>query len=304
MTTEPADSAAGPSGLLRHRTDHYDDDKVTEGDCPSSCPSAERTEAGTGTPGALVLRRRWQQASLARAGEPADRGVIDAEASQQLTEEEKPIAAASTDRGKGTLLTAASKHSAVKSKAAKPLTVLQCIAENIESTPESGKEDASQQSVLCGHTGLASLAETPVPIGVKEDPHSPDENPRQEDTDKHVNTVEIALGDEGDHAGLAEADLTVQLEQRAMQELYRFQKQSMLRRSTEDNKSASVQTQPAFTTAANAAQEAQATQSAALGHLPVVPPVALLRQSAQRMAPSAHQCLYAPHRCPPEGYVK
>ena len=123
---------------------------------------------------------------------------IDAEASQQPTAEDKQVAATSTDRGKVTLLTAASKHSAVKSKAAKPLTVLQCIAENIESTPESGKEDASQQSVLCGHTGLASLAETPVSTGIKEDPHSPDENPGQEDTHKSVNTVEIALGDEGD----------------------------------------------------------------------------------------------------------
>ena len=77
--------------------------------------------------------------------------------------------------------------------------------------PEFCKEDASQQSVLCGHTGLASLAETPVSTGIKEDPHSPDENPGQEDTHKSVNTVEIALGDEGDHAGL-----TVQSEQRAI----------------------------------------------------------------------------------------
>ena len=56
-----------------------------------------------------------------------------------------------------------------------------------------------------------------------------------------------------------------------MQELYRFQKQSMPRRPSEDKKYASVQIQPAFTTAANAAQEAQETQSAASGHLPVVP---------------------------------
>ena len=79
VTTEPADSTAGPSGLLRHSPDHYAHDKVTEGDCPSSCPSAERTEAGAGTPGALVLkgmRRRWQQASLARVGEPVDRGDL------------------------------------------------------------------------------------------------------------------------------------------------------------------------------------------------------------------------------------
>ena len=132
---------------------------------------------------------------------------IDAEASQQPTAEGKQVAT-HTDRGKVTL-TVASKHSAVKSKAAKPWTVLQCIAENIEGTPEVGKEDANQQSVLCGHTGLASLAETPVATGIKEDPHSPEENPRQEDAHERVNTVEIALGDEGDHAGL-----TVQSEQR------------------------------------------------------------------------------------------
>ena len=115
---------------------------------------------------------------------------------------------------KRTLLTAATKHSAVKSKAAKLLAILQCIAESIESTPEHGTEDASQQS-----TGSVSLAETPVPMSIKEDPHSPDEDPRQEDADKHVSPIEIALGEEGDHAGLAEADLTVQSEQRAMQEL-------------------------------------------------------------------------------------
>ena len=96
-------------------------------------------------------------------------------------------------------------------------------------------------------------------MGIKKDPHSPDEDPRQEDKDKQVSPIEIALGEEGDHAGLAEADLTVQSEQRAMQELYRFQKQSTPRGSTKDNKSASVQTLPAFTTAANAAQEAPAT---------------------------------------------
>ena len=51
-------------------------------------------------------------------------------------------------RGKGTLLTAATKHSAVKSKAAKPLAVLQCIAESIESTPEHGTEDACSAGTL------------------------------------------------------------------------------------------------------------------------------------------------------------
>ena len=247
---------------------------MAEGDCPSSRPPAERAE--TGTPGAHALkgmRRRWQQASLARTGEPSDGGErSETDASQQRFEREKP--ATSTETGEGTLQTAA-KHSAVKSKAAKPLAVLQCIAESVENTPEHGTEDASQQSMLCGHTGSVSLAETPVPMGIKEDPHSPDEDPRQEDADKQVSPVEIALGEEGDHAGLAEADLTKQSEQRAMQELYRFQKHSMPNMQTKGGKSASVQTQPTVTTAAHAAQDAQATQAAELGQPPVAPPVAL-----------------------------
>ena len=227
VMTEVADITARPSGLSRHRTNIQDNNKMAEGDCPSSCPPAEQAE--TGAPGAHALkgmRRRWQQASLARTGEPSDRGEpSDTDASQQRFERERP--ATSTETGKGTLQTAATKHSAVKSKAAKPLAVLQCIAESIENTPEHGTEDASQQSMLCGHTGLVSLAETPVPMGIKKDPHSPDEDPRKEDADKQISPIEIALGEEGDHAGLAEADLTVQSEQRAMQELYRFQKHSM-----------------------------------------------------------------------------
>ena len=105
--------------------------------------------------------------------------------------------------------------------------MVQYIAESIESTPEHGTEDASQQSMLCGHTGSVSLAETPVPMVIKEDPHSPDEDPRKEGVDKQISPVEIALSEEGDHAGLAEADRMVQSEQRAMQELHRFQKHSM-----------------------------------------------------------------------------
>ena len=94
-------------------------------------------------------------------------------------------------------------------------------------------------------------------MGIKEDPHSPDEDPRKEGADMQISPIEIALGEEGDHAGLAEADLTVQSEQRAMQELYRFQKHSMPTTQTEGVESASVQTQP---TAAKAAQAAQAVE--------------------------------------------
>ena len=270
VMTEPADITACPSSLPRHHNNIQDNNKMAEGDCPSSCPPAEQAEAGA--PGAHALkgmRRRWQQASLALTGELSDRGEPrETDTSQQQLERERP--ATSMETGRGTLKAAATKHSAVKSKAVKPLAVLQCIAESIESTPEHGTEDASQQSMLCGHTGLVSLAETPVPMGIKEDPPSPDEDPRKEGADKLISPIEIALGEEGDHAGLAEADLTVQSEQRAMQELYRFQKHSMPTTQTEGVESASVQTQPTAAKAAQAAQEA-----VELDQPPLAPPVAL-----------------------------
>ena len=71
-----------------------------------------------------------------------------------------------------------------------------------------------------------------------------------------ISPIEIALGEEGDHAGLAEADLTVQSEQRAMQEWHRFQKHSMPTTQTEGVESASVQAQPTAAKAAQAAQDA------------------------------------------------
>ena len=72
---EVTDSPSENFQAQRHRTDLYDVDKATEGDCPKRCPSAEPTEAGTETPrrtSAESMRRRWQQASLARAAEPTD----------------------------------------------------------------------------------------------------------------------------------------------------------------------------------------------------------------------------------------
>ena len=88
VMTEPADITACPSGLSRHRTNIQDNNKMAEGDCPSSCPPAEQAE--TGAPGAHALkgmRRRWQQASLARTGEPSDRGEpSETDASQQRFE--------------------------------------------------------------------------------------------------------------------------------------------------------------------------------------------------------------------------
>ena len=68
----------------------------------------------------------------------------------------------------------------------------------------------------------------------------------------------------------------------------------MLRRASEGNQSAPVQTQLAFTTAANAAREARASQSAALGHLPVVPPVSLYANLPSEW-PLARISVYARH---------
>ena len=52
-----------------------------------------------------------------------------------------------------------------------------------------------------------SLAETPIPTGIKEDPRSPGEDTQGANAAKQNSPMEIALGDDTDHARLAEADL-------------------------------------------------------------------------------------------------
>ena len=106
--------------------------------------------------------------------------------------------------------------------------------------------------MFCGHTGLVSLAETPVPMGIKEDPHSPDEDPRKEGADKQISPIECPWRGRGPCWARGGRPYG-QSEQRAMQELHRFQKHSMPTTQTEDVESASVQTQP---TAAKAARPA------------------------------------------------
>ena len=68
----------------------------------------------------------------------------------------------------------ATKHSAVKSKATKPIAVLHSIAERLASIPETNAPGAGSRMVSCGHTGLANLAETPTPTLIKADPHLPE----------------------------------------------------------------------------------------------------------------------------------
>ena len=145
---------------------------------------------------------------------------------QRQTEVER--SATTVEAGRGARKAAAAKHSAVKSKPVKPLAVLQSIAENIEIMPEQSAMGSSRSSAPCGHTGLVSFAELPSPTDIKHDPASPDDDPREVGTAIQNSPMEITLGDDGEHAGLAEADLTVQSEQRAMQELYRYQKHSLL----------------------------------------------------------------------------
>ena len=217
-------------------------------------------------PGEQVLkgiRRRWQQASLARTSAPPAGAepteANDSSAHQRQLELEGPEVPAEAWRG--TVKAAAAKHSAVKSKAAKPFAVLQSIAESIESTPEHRARSAGRQSMPCGHTGLVSLAGTPVPTGIKEDPRSPDEDTQGANAATQNSPMEIALGEDTDHAGLAEADLTVQSEQRAMQELYRFQKHSMQTVQAERVEEPTARTTPA------------APQAAEPGQPPLAPPV-------------------------------
>ena len=120
---------------------------------------------------------------------------------------------------------------------------------------------AGRHSTPCGHTGLATLAETPIPTGIKEDPRSPDEDTQGANASQQNSPMEIALDDDTDHAGLAEADLTGQSEQRALQELHRFQKHSK-------------QTVPAERVEEPTARNTSATpQAAEPDQLPAPPPV-------------------------------
>ena len=156
--------------------------------------------------------------------------------------------------------------------------MLQCIAESIESTQEDGAEETGQQHRICGHTGLVGLAETPVPTGIKEDPHSLDEDLQTERASAQISPIEIALVEDGDQAGFAEANLMVQSEQRAMQELYRFQKHSMPTvhtAHTGDVEKVPVTNRQTVAKAAKASKEAQATQAVEQDQPPLAPPVAL-----------------------------
>ena len=86
--------------------------------------------------------------------------------------------------------------------------------------------------------------------------------------------LEIALGEDADHAGLAEADLTVQSEQRAMQKLYRFQKHSMLAAQTQGVKESTMQTTPAASQATEQVLPPLAPPVTVYANLPIEWPLA------------------------------
>ena len=265
---------ASPKELPEQQNSRLDQTSLAEGDCPSSCPPTEQT--GVGALGEQVLkgiRRRWRQASLARTAAPSE-GVEPTETTAHQWQLELEGPATSTKTSTGTLKAATAKHGAVKSKPAKPLIVLQSIAESIESTPECGAGDTSHRSTPCGHTGLVSLAETPVPVGIKEDPHSVEEGLQGADATAHTHPIEIALGEDADRAGLAEADLTVQSEQRATQELYRFQKHSMLAAQTQGVKESTMQTTPAASQATEQVLPPLAPPVTVYANLPIEWPLA------------------------------
>ena len=233
--------AASPSSAPKQRHSPVSSSGQVEGGCPSSCLPEDNV--GAGTRGEQVLkgiRRRWQQASLARAETSSEELSLKAANLQQRQLEVERPAIPGAD-GRGALKAAATKHSAVKSKPSKPLAVLQSIAEHIENTPEQSALRPSRRSAPCGHTGLVGLAELPPPTDIKDDPYSPDDDPRAAGTASQTSPMEITLGDEGEHAGLAETDLAVQSEQRATQELYRFQKYSILALGTDEAEQSKAQ---------------------------------------------------------------
>ena len=257
--------ATRPSELPGPQARSSEEVRNVNGVCPSSCPSNERAEpAAPVSPVLKGIRRRWKQESPECTSAPPT-GVEPSETSERSThkrqlEPEEQIARAGAWRG---TKRTATKHSAAKSKAVKPLAVLQSIAESLVSTPETNTPGTGSRVVSCGHTGLASLAETPAPTLIKADPYLTDDDTHGGSAGKQASPMEVTLGDDTDVAGLAEADLKVQSEQRAMQELYRFQKLSLQAFQPAD---AAVPTTPPTTAEQETAVPVQP---------PVAPPISL-----------------------------
>ena len=130
-----------------------------EGDCPSSRPSnvTDRPSAPTSSGG---RRRRWQQEPpVSTSAPPAGVEPVEYPLHKGQPEQEEQSAPPDTWRA---ARRAAHKLSAVKSKAANPYHLLQSIAERLTSIPEQEAPSTGSRVEQCGHTGLASLAESPL----------------------------------------------------------------------------------------------------------------------------------------------
>ena len=126
------------------------------------------------------------------------------------------------------------KLSAVKSKAVKPRPPEQRTANQLPSIPELGPPQVPQvhsRVQTCGHTGLVSFAADVSKEEVAADPNMPEPPTSGNIADIPASsgdtTAEIYLQEEPEQAGTVDTDLALQSEQRAMQELYRFQKLSL-----------------------------------------------------------------------------
>ena len=72
-TITSAITPASPQEPSEQQNSPLDQARLGEGDCPSSCPLTEQTGVGARGEQALKgIRRRWRQASLARAAAPTE----------------------------------------------------------------------------------------------------------------------------------------------------------------------------------------------------------------------------------------
>ena len=175
------------------------------------------------------------------------------------------------------------KLSAVKSKAVKPHPPAQRGARRLPSIPELGPPQEPPYLQACGHTGLANLEADRMKEEVAANPNMPEPDASCNSSDNPANrvetTAEIYLQEESEQAGTVDTDLALQSEQRAMQELYRFQKLSL---QALDQPDASLPAPPPTNLYAVLPKEwPLARMSVSMRHVSVLLRVTLLRRLAE-----------------------
>ena len=228
--TEPDDLVDSPA-LSR---DEPSSSKAWEGGYRSNRPSAALVpDPSHVLPEAVRGRSRWKQVTPASTSSPpcgVEPAPTSPSSSTSHEEETTPHKIAPWRRVRRTSL----KPSAVKSKAVKPRSSMG-ESQPLPSIPEQGPPQEPPPLQTHVHTGLETLAVDRIKDEVVADPDMPEPAATTDHpADREETTAEIYIQElqphkeEKEQAGTVHTDIALQSEQRAMQELHRFQKLSLL----------------------------------------------------------------------------